>query len=423
MALHFYSPNAYRYIRNIFNNNIPAPVTMRVWYRSVDGEPGITDEALCILNRKAKEYEDAKKVLLISLISDEMAIKKAVIWNRHQQKFDGVVTCQNSENANNNNTLPTAKDVLVFMAVGDDFKIPVAYFLLSGLHSYGRASLTQLVINKINETGARVISLTSDGLRANIAVAKQLGADFENNKPYFHNTKNPADKIYFILDPPHMIKLARGCFGTHQLYHDNEPLDWSLIVALHEMQKEKNFNLGNQLSDMHLNFHLKPMNVRLACETMSNSVADCLQQLNEDNYPKFQNCGKTIEFIRLINNVFDVSNTKPKTNDRAFKQAIYPLTAQEFFQYFNRAKDYIRGIEINEWNSKKTVLRRKLVLRSKSFTPFFGMIHNLTAFEGLYNDLVVNGHLDALNTFRFSQDHLETWFSSVRRGLGGYSDI
>lgn len=50
--------------------------------------------------------------------------------------------------------------------------------------------------------------------------------------------------------------------------------------------------------------------------------------------------------------------------------------------------------------------------------PNLGFASNITALEGLYTDNVLNGPLEFLHTFQFSQDHLETWFSCVRRGLG-----
>lgn len=425
MALNFYSPNAYRYVRSVFENNIPAPVTMRAWYRSVDGSPGVTEESISILEQKTKQYKENGKELFISLLTDEVAIKKSVQYDKNQRKFTGFVSVENNKDAENNEPLSVAKNSLVLMAVGDNFKLPVAYFLLSKLQTYERAALTDHVICRINGTGATVISLTGDGLITNIAVTKLLGADYENDRPFFTSTSKTTQRIYCIWDPPHMLKLARGCFANHQLYHEGKPLQWKLIVDLHKMQQERNFNLGNKLTDLHLNFHLKPMNVRLAAQTMSNSIADCLCQLKEDNYPGYQNCDETEYFIRLINNVFDVSNTKPKVVDEAFKRAISTDTAQSFFTYFAHAKKYLKAIEIDEYNGKKSewansVPTRKLAIKSRNFTPFFGMIHNLTAFEHLYHELVSNGHVDALHTFRFSQDHLETWFSSVRRGLGMY---
>lgn len=76
IALFFYSPNAYRYIRSVFNNHLPNPRTMRSWLESVDSSPGVTKSSLDALKIKVEEYEANKKKLIIALMCDEMSIKK-----------------------------------------------------------------------------------------------------------------------------------------------------------------------------------------------------------------------------------------------------------------------------------------------------------------------------------------------------------
>lgn len=126
------------------------------------------------------------------------------------------------------------------------------------MNSKNRAALTQIAIEHVNNAGARVISLTGDGLIANIAMTKDLGADFDKDQPYFPSPTNPEEKIYVIWDPPHMLKLARGCLKSHQLYHETIPMHWNYIESLHDMQKKHNFNLGNKLTQMHVDFHVRP---------------------------------------------------------------------------------------------------------------------------------------------------------------------
>lgn len=98
--------------------------------------------------------------LLVALMCDEMSIRKKVDYNRSKHNFIGYATCENRSTEEDNQGAPEAKNALVFMIVGEDFKIPVSYFLLKGLNSYERASLTHLVIKKVNDTGAKVMSLT-----------------------------------------------------------------------------------------------------------------------------------------------------------------------------------------------------------------------------------------------------------------------
>lgn len=86
LAMSFYSPNAYRYLRSVFEKKLPGLSTIRQWSASVDGSPGITLEALETLKIKAEEYKTNKKQLYIALISDEMSIRKKVEWNNQKKK-------------------------------------------------------------------------------------------------------------------------------------------------------------------------------------------------------------------------------------------------------------------------------------------------------------------------------------------------
>lgn len=427
MGLDYLSPAAYRYVRRVFNKHLPDPYTLRRWYKSIDVEPGITTVSLNILKEKAEEYKNEGRTLTLALLCDEVSVKKSIEFNEATSKFTGFVSCENRSKSNPNKTdkntkkgnrLDVAKDALVFMCVGEDFKIAVAYFFLNGLEAEERAALTQEVIRNVNETGAKVMSLTADGTITNIACVKLLGVNFKKDQPFFKSPTSPHYNIYFLLDAPHMLKLARGCFGTHKLYYKDKPISWSYVKELHDMQKIRNFNLGNKLTNLHIDYHLKPMNVRLAAEVMSNSTANGIDTLREDKYEKFQNSYETTEFIRHVNNVFDIGNVRANCPNSGYKQPICESNSEELFKYFQKAKEYFMSIEIDEENSQSKKVMRKLAIQSRSMTPFLGMVHNLTALQGLFNDYVVSGQFKEIYSFKFSQDHLETWFSCVRRGLG-----
>lgn len=156
IALSFYSPSAYKYVRSVFQNHLPELHTIQTWLNSINGSPGITSEALTTLVAKAKEHESRGKPLLISMMSDEMYIRKNVGWNATNKEFTGFVTCHDNVNNEKDKELPVAKQALVFMAVGDGFKLTVGYFFLSGFNAQGRAALTQLAIERVNNAGARV---------------------------------------------------------------------------------------------------------------------------------------------------------------------------------------------------------------------------------------------------------------------------
>lgn len=76
LTLHFYSPRAYRYVRDKFKDKLPSPRTLRKWCESVDGDPGITKESLNVLNVTIKDYQAKGRQLFFSMAIDEMSIRK-----------------------------------------------------------------------------------------------------------------------------------------------------------------------------------------------------------------------------------------------------------------------------------------------------------------------------------------------------------
>lgn len=154
------------------------------------------------------------------------------------------------------------------------------------------------------------------------------------------------------------------------------------------------------------------MNVRLAVETLSNSVADSMQFLMEKNFDEFANASATIDFIRVFNNIFDVMNSKKIVTSNTFKSAINPLNQEYIFCYFDYAISYLKTLKMSD---------KSLVLTSQKKTSFRGFIINMIALKAIYAECVESGLLEYLPTFKFSQDHLESFFGRIR-SMNGYND-
>lgn len=247
LRMHFHSSSAYREMRQFFSNRLPTIRTMRRWLMCIDASPGITEPALEAISEKVAMYRDQGKKLQICLLSDEISIRKNVLWNETKKSFEGFSEAT-SQNQKKSDKVPLIKDALVFMAVGDDFRITVAYQFLCGMSAVDRALFTEEVIRHVDLTGAKIISLTSDGLAANVAVARQLGANFKQNKTYIPRPGHPNEKIYIIFDPPHMIKLLRQYLAENNLWYENEELKWEYLKLLSDRQDTENFSMTNKLS-------------------------------------------------------------------------------------------------------------------------------------------------------------------------------
>lgn len=350
-----------------------------------------------------------------------MAIRKQICWSNETQSFSGFSSITNSSKHSEDEgedipKLQVAKDALVFMVVGPDFKLAVGYHLLNGLESIDRAALTLEAIRSMEGTGTYVMSLTSDGLRANIVVAQLLGSRFDEQITYFQSPTYSEKKFFIIFDPPHMLKLVRKQFSKVALSYQNRSLNWDLLRVLVDKQSSENFNLRNKLTDHNIKWHQKPMNVRMAAETISNSVADALEQLGQDGYAEFKDYEATVEFLRIFNNTFDILNTAQKSeSDNGYKQRICNDTAEHIFSFLDKLKQYILGLEI-EVRTKKRV-HKKQVLDSVAM-GFIGFYVDAISLKGIYDEFVRNGPLEEFYTKQFSQDHLETFFSLIRNSQG-----
>lgn len=345
----FYSRRAYEQLRHFFKNHLPTVRTLKRWLRVVDASPGITQHALDAIAEKVKLYKQQGKQLHLCLISDEMSMHKQASWHDKAMSFVGFTELlslsalnRQNENENKNENLPLAKDALVFMAVGPDFRITVAYWLLCGLDAVDRALLTKEVIISIENVGAKLISLTSDGLAANLSVARLLGADIEGHKPYFPRPNKPNEKIYIIFDPCHMVKLLRKYFAERKLRHENDDLKWNMLQKLVEKQDSDNFSLGNKLTINHIEYEDNKMKVLYAVQIFSDGTADTSEQLCEDGYGDFLHCEKSVKMLRLINNVFDTMNygDGKKTNEN-FKQPLWAPTIEKYHALYKEYEEFI----------------------------------------------------------------------------------
>lgn len=412
---HYYSSSAYQSLRSYFNNNLPSKRAIQMWYSSIDGSPGISDSAMDIIRERAKSYQEINKhPLHICVIFDDMAIRKKLSWDVNSESFEGFSTATNS--SQNEPERKIANEAFVIMAVGPDFKIPVAYHFINGLEAVDRASLTLEVIRRIEHTGSIVISLTGDAHSANIATADLLGADCSNHKPYFYSPTHCDQKIYFILDPPHMIKLVRKHFSKQKLYHNGKLVDWNLLRLVVDKQAKENFNLCNKLTQLHINWYQKPMNVKLAAETISRSSANVLEQLRKDGYKEFKDSETTSEFLQIFNDAFDIQNFSQNDEiNNEYKQPISKDSANKIFSFADRFKTYIQQLEVETTTKKKG---RKSILGTVYTRGFLGFYNNFICLEGIYNDFVKNGPLKTFYPFQFSQDHLESLFSLFRNSQG-----
>lgn len=219
------------------------------------------------------------------------------------------------------------------------------------------------------------------------------------------------DKIFLYPDACHMLKLARNCLARNKKLYDRDgnTIEWRYIELLVDYQRKNKINLGNKVNKTHVQWEKKKMSVRIAAETLSNSVADALDFLRNKGVAEFANSEATAKYIRRINNIFDISNSM-RENAICFKRPISPQTEKEYFEYSDESIKYMKNLKLTSDG--------KSILLTKSKMPFLGFTILLTNFRSFYNEYVSSNILPYVLTFRFSQDHLELLFASIRQMFG-----
>lgn len=413
LNLRFHSPRAYRFVQQQFKDHLPHPQTMKKWYQlsKSNGKPGLIKVNMEALEVLVQEQKDKGEQLICGISFDEMSIRRHVEWSDAEKRFIGRVDYGFNVK---NDRLPVAKNAIAFMISGINrkFLLPIAFFFIDSLNAAERKHLFLEILTALTEIGVRLISVTFDGLSTNIPMCEGLGAcfDLNNFRPYFlnHITK---DKIYVILDPSHMLKLVRNILATHKVFHDatGAKIEWKYFERL-ENFRERGLIAGHKLNKKHIQWDRNKMNVKLAAETLSESVASSMETLLKCNYPEFAECQATVKFIRFFNRLFDILNTE-ESDPNPFKCPISPLNKGAIFSFFEESIQFIKTLELDGQNLIDGIQR----------TGFRGFLINVYSVRAMYEELVETSKMDRFPTFRLSQDPLECLFGRIR-SFGGFND-
>lgn len=293
--------------------------------------------------------------------------------------------------------------VQVVMARGlfDPWKQPIFFDFDTPM----TASLLMTIINRLEESGYPVYSVTSDLGAENRALFKCLEIDLGNCK-----FKNPsADRyIYVFPDVPHDLKNIR-----------NHVLDDGVQLATGHVIQKSTFEILLEANSRELklcpkfnSFHLdvtgaERMRVRPAAQLLSNHVAKLAKFVLPNNT-------KFAEFVQTVNDGFDVLNSRVK-ND-----FVSPLKSGlgSHFQEQECALKKLRDL----MSTSRFLIRNKSELakpRNSLLPCQIGFCVAINATLELYSVLKNDfPNVKYLLTSRLNQDCLENLFSQIR-GFGG----
>ncbi|EFN88598.1 THAP domain-containing protein 9, partial [Harpegnathos saltator] len=425
-TLHFYSPAAYEYVRKTLMKVLPHQSTIRNWLSAAKYDPGISIDTMKYVSDLCKNAEAGNKKLYFSLTCDEMAIRKLVEFDGKQ--WHGYVNIGDDKNEINDKT--EATNVLVFMLVGINsyFKIVIAYYLIHSLTGKERRSSLR------HKKKIPICNITFDGANINILMVEILGAKLlTSSDELITHFKHPVTKepITVMLDAVHMLKLVRNTLAAKQVFTDinGNCIAWKYLTLLVETQGEEELHLVTKTRHKHTHVHNEKMKVRLAAQTFSSSVAKALKTCEKDfKLVQFQGATPTAEFCQIINDTFDLLNSRNLLTKNSTQRAISIYNFQDTKIKMESFIAYIAGlqdIKIKVESFIAYIAGLKLdttpIIQTRNKTGFLGIIICLKSVIFLAEVLFAKQYMTFLLTYKLSQDHLETFFSCIRR-CGGFNN-
>lgn len=402
--MHGLSPRAYNYVREKFDKNLPHVSTIRKWYQhSNTCEPGINPEVILALGDLVNEKKKNGEELLCSVCFDEMSIRRHVAWLNTSKKFSGFITY--GQRTESGVFLPVANNVIVFLVTclntANRVSLPIAYQGIKSLNGLEKSQLIDEVVKEIVAIGAIVVNLSFDGIATNKTACEILGASFDIDDPRPYVIIG-GEKIYCLFDSCHVTKLSRAALALYKKFTDSDgnPIEFAHLERL-EARRTKDGLVTHKVTKKHIEAQDRnPMNVKLAVQLLSRSVANSLDFLNKCNEPGFTNTEGTSKFVRINNDLFDVFNTKEVNTSNDMKSAITNENSQRIFNFFDEAIPYIKTL----------IYKGKPLIQSRRKHGFKSFITNIHCIRGLCKDYIESKRLPYLATFYLMQDQLESLF-------------
>ena len=119
--------------------------------------------------------------------------------------------------------------------------------------------------------------------------------------------------------------------------------------------------------------------------------------------PKFQGASATIDFIRIVDRLFDTLNSK-STFDKEYKSVLKKANETFWRPFLIEARQYLYELKLGTISLHSSPRK----------TAVFGFAATITSVIALYDTHVVTGAMSYLATYRLSQDHIELAFNVIR---------
>eukprot|EP00102_Acyrthosiphon_pisum_P020139 XP_016657349.1 PREDICTED: uncharacterized protein LOC107882849 [Acyrthosiphon pisum] len=343
----------------------------------IDDSCGINSNVLDVLKIKFKDVPPSEK--LISIIMDEMSLKKLNSYNSQNDQFSGYEDFGKDHEFVDMKMNRICDQALVVMIKGivKPWKQILGYYFSKGpVSGFRLKNIITDVINKVKDAGFIPKVILCDQGTNNIGMRNVFGAT--QTQPFINFN---GENIYFFYNSPHLIKSVRNNLKKYNFSYDNDSCSLPDLADFYNLDKNKKPRLAPRLNKIHMDLPpFSPMRVCLATQTLSHSVSSGMMTLISLN-----------EMKRSAIHTASEAKTLRK-----------PLTkTSDHWNFLNEAEQVLG--------------KHKVHNRTGKLAPcIVGWKENITALKLLFNKLNAKYKIDFLLTRRLTQDCIENVFSVVR---------
>ncbi|XP_069341666.1 DNA transposase THAP9 [Eulemur rufifrons] len=402
-TLYLCGSKVYDYVRKILK--LPHSSILRTWLSKCQPSPGFDSNVFAFLQRRVEGGDQLYQYC--SLIIKGVSLEQQLQWDPRSHSLQGFMDFGLGKL--DADETPLASETILLMAVGifGHWRTPLGYFFVNRASGCLQAQLLRLTIGKLSDIGITVLAVTSDATAHSVQMARALGIhmDGDGMKCTFQHPSSSGQQIAYFFDSCHLLRLVRNAFQNFQsIRFISGTAHWQHVVelaALGEQELSKMERVPRKLAN--LKHHVLKTN--RAAQLFSEGAARALEYLLSLGLPRFQNCIGTVHFLRLMNNLFDIFNSRNR-HAKGLKGPLLPETYGRINQVLIEAKTIFATLSDASSNQ---------ILKGKQKLGFLGFLLNAESLKWLYQNYVSPKvmPLPYLLTYKFSQDPLELFLKML----------
>ena len=243
LYLHHKSSGCYSTLRNSGVLTLPSDRTLRDYKHSSTSRIGFSYELDLELFEAVAKLRPQNLAKYVGLTLDEMHVKEGLFFDKHTGTLIGysdlgevnsLLSDYGQQLSTSEGTpRPLGKCMLMFMVRGlfTNLKFPYVQFPANSTKGADIFPLVRQAIKHLSRLGLHVITITCDGASDN----RRMFAMFNEKATLSYKTVNifSANKseVFFISDPPHLIKTIQNCFARGKLWVCMWPIRYNILYV------------------------------------------------------------------------------------------------------------------------------------------------------------------------------------------------